>query len=1260
MPRKKAADRVGPVKTRSRSGCKECRASRVRCDLTKPICTRCIEKGLVCSTQLVLKWESEFVSRGLAFGRAGVWSKARPAAGPPARASPASLDDQQQPWCALPRIEPWAFVNSGVSSFQQPYEPNALVLRTGPWRDDWFDQASGWSLSLDMPACSPVPLLSPQPAPPLSLFPSLSSDSNHGLLFDYYLQQVCPRTTASSKLSSPFASVILPFCMSASPIMFQAIQALGACHWSRFDSTYSVIGLRLKSEALRGLRHRLATEGSAACSADPEVLAIMMMLCLYEIVDNCDQRWTIHLKGAKELIRLRRQHQQQLSHSSSRPQDPVSTFAELFFAFQDVMGRTACGEEVLFGTDYWQENERNIDLWMGCSPELVSILSSITEMSRTRRQTTTSPAARATFSKRAASLGRRLESLVQDIDDANNNEDNTLRSVAELKRLAAVLYLHCALYGASPATPLVVVYVRRILTLASALLDSGSLVSMTWPLFVAAVELDPLHDEVWRDSTDATAVYGRPLVLRALAAMAESSVSNVARTRAVIVKVWQARESDMLKGAAGDAVHSDQPVIHADPPTDTDPHDGPCGLIVQLPRDTCNKWLPGFLATMTSSTTPSTLSHSLAIPFASRLSEQLSQRRDPESGTDHTHPHTPSHGHGDKSIALGPPLRPAPAIRSLSDAARPVAATAAAPHPDARPPSKDDSLLSSTPETPRRPSMPGLSLDLPSRAGSLSVSNRAPLSPKLDSSHIYGSPGSVLPRRSRGLDFSRACTNLHHSTLAEASPDSSPIIGGRGVNIPQRRGSPGSTSGLQFSTSNPADRATISSSMSSVNLLESDTSSSDEDDEPMMGDRDDMMITTTPQAKRLGGGMSPFAVGNVSSPGNEWMGGYSQAAASLMSFQRARFRKGRSRHSSSSNSGNSSKQSPGPQSPPVMKSIEGQNGSYFGPRRGSLSLGTRDLRLSDVSDEGESRARGQSPSTSNSEGGPLGVIRRAVTRRGSLLPKTKTFARIRAALMEESAPIDSEAKREAEVIRQVKESEPDQPNSPLGALSSLDTSTPDPGPTDDVPVKTEMATPDEPKFIDQANRNSGGVEFWNSFDERYRTPPPPQRRHGASSISEDDLAMDFTPSTTVGSHTEFAKPSERPGSRSETSQTHTGLLSEFKRKRRRDDDFDPNLLKRRAVSPSMSVQSSPIMPNSPVVKDTSPSIWGAPRSNLGSLFPERAGESPRGSHVSHGNHANANGNGNHANRANHTGTLKRVGLQGMTETNDGLMNMSIE
>ena len=356
--------------------------------------------------------------------------------------------------------------------------------------------------------------------------------------------------------------------------------------------------------------------------------------------------------------------------------------------------------------------------------------------------------------------------------------------------------------------------------------------------------------------------------------------------------------------------------------------------------------------------------------FESKLSQQLSQ---PEP------------------VAHPEPTR-SPKSRSLSDASKPTSIPQPATGDLSRPPSKDDSALPSLPSTPSRSSQPNLSLNLSSNAPSPSIANRGPLSPKLDSSHIYGSPGSMLPRRSRGLDFSRACTNLHHSTLAESSPDSSPTVGGRGMTIPQRRGSQGSTSIPPFSTSGPADRTAISSSVSSVNMMESDTSSSD-DDEVMMADRDDPMLTT-PQAARMGGGPTPFATGNIQSPGNEWMGGYSQAAASLMSFQRARFRKGRSRHSSSSASGNSSKPSPGPpHSPPVLKSVETSTGGYFAPRqtahsrRESLSLGTRDLRLSDLSDDGESRAvRAGSPTAvSHSDGGPLGVIRRAVTRRGSLL-----------------------------------------------------------------------------------------------------------------------------------------------------------------------------------------------------------------------------------------------------------------------------------
>ncbi|KAJ5363494.1 uncharacterized protein N7496_009207 [Penicillium cataractarum] len=548
MPRRKAADRTGQVKTRSRSGCRECRASRVRCDTKKPACTRCLEKGLPCSTNLVLKWESEFVSRGMAFGRAGVWSKSRtdasPASGSSASSPAFSVDDMRE-WCALPAIHPWAFINSGMATFENPDQIDLALneqLALVPIRNHDAVSVAGDALA-DHSAFGFYSIrnlgglataLNPGPTPALSLFPGIS-EIGHTELFDYYLRQVCPRTTASSTLSSPFASVILPFSVSASPTLFKAIQSLAACHWARRDPSYSTLGLRLKSETLRDLRRRLSYEGSATCCTDPEVLLVMMMLCLYEILDKCDEHWTIHLKGAKDLIRLRRQRVDAVF-------DPVTTFAEHFFAFQDVMGRTACGEEVLFGSDYWKTDDQHIDLWMGCSPELVAILSSITELSRARRQLQSSNSS-SLFSVRAASLEHQLEYLIQEVGEG---DDDILASVAEAKRLAALLYLHCALYGASPTTPLVVNYVHQILRLVSDLLERGSMASVMWPVFVAAVELDPSRDELW-SGPDGQPVSGRSVVLQALASMADSTISNIARTRAVIIQAWQARDQDLLK-----------------------------------------------------------------------------------------------------------------------------------------------------------------------------------------------------------------------------------------------------------------------------------------------------------------------------------------------------------------------------------------------------------------------------------------------------------------------------------------------------------------------------------------------------------------------------------------------------------------------------------------------------------------------------------------------------------------------------------------
>lgn len=250
--------------------------------------------------------------------------------------------------------------------------------------------------------------------------------------------------------------------------------------------------------------------------------------------------------------------------------------------------------------------------------------------------------------------------------------------------------------------------------------------------------------------------------------------------------------------------------------------------------------------------------------------------------------------------------------------------------------------------------------------------------------------------------------------------------------------------------------------------------------------------------------------------------------------------------------------------------------------------------------------------------------------------------------MEEVTPLDSEAKREAEVIRQVRENETQdtQPqtkpptlsldNLPqLAAPSASDLSSS----SSDQALQMSLDSMSDNSFSRHAKRNSRGADFWNQLEERYRTPPPQMASLGRS---YEDTTMETTPQSTgplsgLVSVPELSRTRDRARSRSPTPQpTHPPTASEFRRKRRREDDLDPNLLKRRAVSPGMSGQSSPVLAHSPVVKDGG--IFVAPPKSTPTLFgPELSG----GSATSHGG-------------------IKRVGLQGMTEANDSLMNMSIE
>ena len=496
------------------------------------------------------------------------------------------------------------------------------------------------------------------------------------------------------------------------------------------------------------------------------------------------------------------------------------------------------------------------------------------------------------------------------------------------------------------------------------------------------------------------------------------------------------------------------------------------------------------------------------------------------------------------------------------------------------------------------------------------------------------------------------------------------------------------------------ERSAVSSSVGSINMLGSESENSDSDEDASMGgDETEDPIYTTPQVHKLQNpnAPTPFAVA-PSTPGGGGTGGgtstwgtganFSPAQASLMkNFRRSKIQKTgrRSRKSSSSASGSgySNMNSPRATSPPPMRSIEtaagvNGNGGYFytaaRSRRESLALGTDGLHLSSGNDSGDEASGNTAPSTP-------GVVRRAVTRRGNLLPKTKGFARIRAALMEEAAPIDSEVKREAETIRQVRERD--------GSTGDLDLERPQTATAQSSPSLLPAVPESDQEnfgkdllsensnftrglgvnFAAHASRNSGGMDYWNRFDpSTMRTPPPPNFHRQSSSVLSDAMNTDSDGNSNGNGRIDLnTNLWRRPRARSSASDASEALapnsaamqsqppgmsddmhLQQFK-KRRREDDFDISTIKRRAVSPGMSAQNSPVLTQSPTQKDG----WGAP--------PERRKESDvTGAQQSQGRSGSAGGGGGGGGSGGVGAGGKKLGLQGMVDTNDGLMKMSIE
>ncbi|CAM1504988.1 Fc.00g106250.m01.CDS01 [Cosmosporella sp. VM-42] len=206
MPRRKAVDRDVPSRRRSRTGCKTCRARKVKCDEAKPRCSVCVALSLPCELQIQLKWECEFADRGLAFGRKAVLSK---------RLGHAATSRTPVPrpalYCNYLSIESYHLMNTSAAYFETQSAQSeedcheapvaAVQIRT-------VNEGSRMSITVAHPTLffhSGDVHTSPALSPTYS-----SPDEFDSSLLEYYFFRLCPMTSLSQTIVSPFAELVLP------------------------------------------------------------------------------------------------------------------------------------------------------------------------------------------------------------------------------------------------------------------------------------------------------------------------------------------------------------------------------------------------------------------------------------------------------------------------------------------------------------------------------------------------------------------------------------------------------------------------------------------------------------------------------------------------------------------------------------------------------------------------------------------------------------------------------------------------------------------------------------------------------------------------------------------------------------------------------------------------------------------------------------------------------------------------------------------
>lgn len=371
-----------------------------------------------------------------------------------------------------------------------------------------------------------------RPARSIPLLPRFGERDSH--LLDYYNQRLS-WMISTINVNNGFRDDLIPMALcshgQASHGLRNAILAVSAFHlWGPEQA------LSYKAEAIRSLSSSLS--GTESFNTTETQLATSMMLCVYNVFDETEGNWSMHLYGAQKILhRLASIHGGYLTYA----------FLYTWFLYHEVLGGFSHPEQ------QYPHGPASIRLLrdarfdtsiiigsLGCSVEVMEVISHVNTW-RAIDQSDSAAFLEQERSKRIIeyrTLESKLTSLTQRLDPehdrflSQHDRTRTL-ATAELYRVATFLYLH-RVGNTENSHDIRSAYLQQALHL----LGSLEVCTSPWPLFVIACETETDDQRI--------------RILRTLDRMDEERrIGNVFVLRHIIESFWKQQDLQADSGRAG-------------------------------------------------------------------------------------------------------------------------------------------------------------------------------------------------------------------------------------------------------------------------------------------------------------------------------------------------------------------------------------------------------------------------------------------------------------------------------------------------------------------------------------------------------------------------------------------------------------------------------------------------------------------------------------------------------------------------------------